>query len=190
MSGIPGLGPRVELPDGCTLRLLEERDAEELEHVVAANHDHLARWLPWVEAAAAAGVEARREYVRRARRQAEANDGFQTVIVADGAIVGVVGFHHVDWVNRSTSLGYWLAAGRQGRGIMTGAVRALVRHAFEAWNLNRIEIRVAVGNARSAAIPRRLGFVEEGVLRQAERHTNGYRDIVVYSLLRSDAQPS
>ncbi len=178
--------PRVDLPDGCTLRLLDERDADELERVVAANHDHLARWLPWVEATAAAGVEARREYVRRARRQAEANDGFQTAVVAGGAIVGVVGFHHVDWANRSTSLGYWLAADRQGRGIMTAAVRALVRHAFEVWQLNRVEIRVAVGNARSAAIPRRLGFAEEGILRQAERHADVYKDIVVYSLLRAD----
>ena len=176
----------VDLPDGCRLRLLEERDANDLERVVSANHGYLAEWLPWVRATADAGVEARREYVRRARRQSEANDGFQAVIVAGRSIVGVVGFHHVDWANRSTSLGYWLAQDRQGRGIMTEAVRALVRHAFDVWQLHRIEIRVAVGNARSAAIPRRLGFAEEGILRHAERHADGYKDIVVYSLLRTD----
>jgi len=182
--------PAVELPDGCALRLLEEADAGELERAVAANHEHLAPWLPWVEATAAVGVEARREYLRRARRQAETNDGFQAAIVARRAIVGVVGFHHVDWANRSTSLGYWLARDRQGRGIMTAAVRALVDHAFAVWQLNRVEIRVAVGNARSAAIPLRLGFVQEGVLRAAERHADGYKDIAVYSLLRNDRLPA
>jgi ribosomal-protein-serine acetyltransferase len=175
-----------ELPGGCALRHLTERDAGELERVVAANRDYLARWLPWVEATAGAGIGARREYIRRARRQLAANDGFQAAIVEGEQIVGVIGFHHVDWANRSTSLGYWLAEDRQGRGTMTDAVRTLVRHAFEVWDLNRIEIRVAVGNTRSAAIPRRLGFVEEGVLRQAERHAGGFRDIVVFSLLRRD----
>ncbi len=69
---------------------------------------------------------------------------------------------------------------------MTEAVRALVEHAFGEWQLNRVEIRVAVGNERSAAIPERLGFVREGVLRQAERHADGFKDNVVYSALASE----
>jgi hypothetical protein len=36
---------------------------------------------------------------------------------------------------------------------MTEAVKALTRHAFDVWKLNRVEIHVAVGNRRSAAIP-------------------------------------
>ena len=59
-------------------------------------------------------------------------------------------------------------------------------HAYEEWHLNRIEIRVAVGNVRSAAIPERIGFVKEGVLRQAERHGDEFKDNVVYSMLASE----
>jgi ribosomal-protein-serine acetyltransferase len=66
---------------------------------------------------------------------------------------------------------------------MTEAVRALVTHAFEAWELNRVQIRVAVGNVRSRAIPERLGFKQEGVFRQAERIGDRFEDIVVYSML-------
>jgi RimJ/RimL family protein N-acetyltransferase len=66
---------------------------------------------------------------------------------------------------------------------MTEGVRALTTYAFDFWRLDRVEIRVAVGNLRSAAIPQRLGFVEEGVLRQAERHGDCFKDIVVYSML-------
>ena len=44
----------------------------------------------------------------------------------------------------------------------------------------------AVENARSRAIPERLGFREEGTLRQAERVGGRYLDNVVYSVLRSE----
>jgi ribosomal-protein-serine acetyltransferase len=69
---------------------------------------------------------------------------------------------------------------------VTEAVRALTTHAFYVWNLNRVEIHVAVANLRSRAIPQRLGLVEEGVLRQAERHGDTFKDIAVYSMLARD----
>jgi ribosomal-protein-serine acetyltransferase len=173
-----------ELPGGCLLRAFEERDAEEFDRVIEANRDHLAPWMPWVEAEH--GAEARREFIRATRRQAAADDGFVAAIVDDGAIVGTIGFHRVDRVNRATSIGYWLAEDRQGRGTMTEAVRVLTAHALGEWRLNRVEIRVAVGNERSAAIPLRLGFVEEGVLREAERHGDRYLDLRVFSMLARD----
>jgi ribosomal-protein-serine acetyltransferase len=173
-----------ELPGGCVLRAFEERDAEELDRVIEANRVYLARWLPWVEAEN--GVESRREFIRSTRRQALAHDGFVAAIVDDGAIVGTIGFHRVDRVNRATSIGYWLAEDRQGRGTMTEAVRALTAHALGAWRLNRVEIRVAVGNERSAAVPLRLGFLEEGVLREAELHGDRYLDLRVFSMLARD----
>jgi ribosomal-protein-serine acetyltransferase len=94
-----------------------------------------------------------------------------------------VGFHGVDRVNRATSIGYWLAADRQGQGIMTRAVAALVGHALTAWALHRVEIRVATANARSRAIPERLGFRREGTLRGAERHGERFLDLDVFALL-------
>ena len=131
-------------------------------------------------------VEAHLEFIRATRRQLADDNGFQAAIVDDGAILGVIGFHRVDWANRSTSIGYWIAAASQGRGLVTEAVRAMTTHAFEVWKLNRVEIRAAPGNARSAAIPMRLGFILEGVLREAERHGDGFKDIAVYSMLAAD----
>ena len=175
---------RFDLPNGCHLRPLEEADAEPLSRLTAANRAYLAEWLPW--AAGEGGVEVHREFIRRTQRQVAEDDGFQTVIVDGGAIVGTIGFHRVDWVNRATSLGYWIAEASQGRGTVTEAVRALTTHAFAVWKLNRVEIRAAVGNTRSAAIPLRLGFVPEGVLRQSERHGETFKDIAVFSMLAAD----
>jgi ribosomal-protein-serine acetyltransferase len=175
---------RRELPGGAQLRLFEESDAGALFALVDANRGHLEPWLPWVPATR--GPEDTLEFIRLTRRQVADNDGLQAAIVRDGAIAGVIGFHRIDWPNRATSIGYWLAAAEQGRGTMTEAVRALVDHAFGAWGLHRVEIAAAVDNARSRAIPERLGFREEGVRREAERHGERYLDVVVYAMLAGD----
>ena len=175
---------RFDLPNGFRLRPLEEADAEPLFRLVQANRGYLAEWLPW--AAAESRVETHLEFIRASQQQHADDNGFQAAILDGDEIVGVIGFHRVDWVNRATSIGYWIGAANQGRGIVTEAVRALTAYAFDVWDLNRVEIRAATGNGRSAAIPLRLGFVEEGVARQSERHGDSFKDLAVYSMLAAD----
>jgi RimJ/RimL family protein N-acetyltransferase len=181
--GNPQCSLRVELSAGYWLRLLEEPDAQELYAIIEADRDHLARWMPW---AGGQTLEDTLTFIKRTRDQLANNDGFQTVVIEDGRIAGIVGFHGVSWQHRSTSIGYWLAESAQGRGTMTHAVRALVDHAFGTWRLHRVEIRAAVDNTRSRAIPERLGFTREGVVREAERIGDRYIDQVVYSMLAGD----
>jgi len=151
---------------------------------VEANRDHhLARWMPW---ATGQTLEDTLAFTRRTREQLASNDGFQTAVIGDGRIVGVIGFHGISWEHRSTSIGYWLAESAQGRGTMTRSVRALVDHALRTWRLHRVEIRAAVDNTRSRAIPERLGFAQEGVAREVERVGERYVDQVVYSMLASE----
>lgn len=148
----------LPIAPGAVLRPFAESDAEELTATVAANREHLSRRLPWAELH---GYGDSVEYLARKRAQVEADDGFEGAILLDGRIVGAAGFHGVDWINRSTSIGYGLAADAVGRGLMSGAVRALLDHAFGAWNLHRVVIEAVVDNARSRAIPERLGVREE-----------------------------
>jgi ribosomal-protein-serine acetyltransferase len=173
----------LPIAGGAVLRPWEPSDAEELTAVIAANREHLQRWLPW---AGSHGFEDSVDYLARKRAQVEANDGFEGAIALDGRIVGGAGFHGVDWINRSTSIGYWLTAAAQGRGLMSGAVRALLAHAFETLELHRVVIEVVVDNARSRAIPERLGFREEAVLREAKLIGGRYEDAALYAMLASD----
>ena len=172
------------LDRGYSLRLAEEADVTELHALIAANREYLAQWLPWARAQT---PEQTLAFIQATRRQLDRNDGFQTAIVDDqGRIVGMIGFHGISWQDRSTTIGYWLAGYAQGRGIMTAAASRLVDYAFSALNLNRVVIQAAVGNARSRAIPERLGFVAEGTLREAERVGEHYLDSVVYAMLARD----
>jgi ribosomal-protein-serine acetyltransferase len=177
----------LPITEGVVLRVWDEADAAELTEVLAANREHLARWLPWAESY---GFEDSVDFLARKRAQVEADDGFEGAIVVDGRIVGGAGFHSVDWVNCSTSIGYWLAADAQGRGLMTGAVRALLEHAFGVWELHRVVIEVVVDNQRSQAIPERLGFRQEAVLREAKLIRGRYEDALLYAMVASDWSPS
>lgn len=173
----------VELATGARLRLFEERDAKELAAAVDRDRERLGAWMPWAPANSLATSLA---FIRGTQRQLATDDGFQTAIVRDQRIVGAIGFHRVDWSNRATSLGYWLVAAEEGRGTMTAAAGALTDHALRSWRLSRVEIRAAIGNARSRAVPQRLGYRSEGTLRNAERIGDRWVDHVVYAMLSAD----
>ena len=151
--------------------------------MIVANRAYLARWMPW---AARSDLAAARDFIRTSRRQLADNQGFQVAIVEDGRIVGCAGYHRLDWDDRWTSIGYWIAESAQGHGTVTRTVTALVDHAFREWKLNRVEIRAGVENTRSRAVIERLGFTEEGVRRQAERVGDRWIDHAVYSMLAAD----
>lgn len=174
---------RIELSDTLVLRSLRETDARPLHALIEANRAHLTPWMPWAAAQTPAATEG---FVRSAIRQERDRDGYQLVLVEGGELCGVVGFHRIDHENASTSVGYWLAADRQGRGLMTRAVAALVEHGFNELGMYRIELRAAPANERSRALAERLGFREEGLLRGAERFGSEFRDLILYAKLASD----
>jgi ribosomal-protein-serine acetyltransferase len=167
-----------------TLRPVEVRHADELFALADANRAALRQWLPWVDDTRA--PDDTRGFIEGALRQYAADNGFQAGIWHAGRIAGMIGFHYFDRHNRKTEIGYWLGAAFQGKGIMTRACQAMIDHAFSEQRLNRIEIKCASGNARSRAIPQRLGFQQDGVLRQDSWLYDHYVDQVVYSLLASE----
>ena len=167
--------------DDVTLDLLDEAQAEELFALVDGNRAHLREWLPWLDQNTE--VDHTRAFIQATRKQHEDRNGFTCGLRFRGRLVGVVGLHGIDWANRKTSIGYWVARDHQGRGIVTRACRALLPHLFGELGLNRVEIACAPGNRKSAAIPERLGFVREGLLREPERLYDRYVDHVVYGLL-------
>jgi ribosomal-protein-serine acetyltransferase len=176
--------PRFELSKGVLLRPLAEADVDELYALVGANRAYLAPWMPWAEGQT---IEGTAEFIRKSIKQEADGDGFQVAMIVDGAIAGVLGHHGIDRENRSSTIGYWLAEDQQGKGLMTAAVRRLVSHAFDELRLNRVAIAAATNNPRSRAIAERLGFRQEGVLREAERFgDDDYRDLVLYSMVASD----
>jgi ribosomal-protein-serine acetyltransferase len=176
--------PKLEIDADLTLELLEPRHAEAVFRLTDTNREHLRVWLPWLDQVRT--VEDTRAFVALALQQYADNDGFQTVIVHDGEAVGMIGHHGIDWARRATSLGYWLAKAAEGRGLVTRACRAHVSHAFGVLGMNSVNIRCALGNQKSRAIPERLGFQTGPVLPKAEWLYDHFVDHVVYTMRAAD----
>jgi len=176
---------RWKVTDEIELQVLEQCHAEALCSLTDVNRQYLRQWLPWVDSTRSAANTSK--FIASAMRQFADNNGFIACIWHRGVLCRVIGHHGMDWANRATSLGYWVDAVHQGKGIVTACCGAVVTHAFTELKLHRIVIRCAVQNLRSRAIPERLGFSFEGIARQSEWLYDHFEDVAVYSLLQTGA---
>ncbi|WP_433937200.1 GNAT family N-acetyltransferase [Sorangium cellulosum] len=84
---------------------------------------------------------------------------------------------------RGLEIGYWIHVAHGGRGLATEAAAALTRVAFEVAQLDRVEIHCGPANARSVAVPRKLGFALEATLRRRGETSAGEpRNTMIWSL--------
>ncbi|MBN6186751.1 GNAT family N-acetyltransferase [Aneurinibacillus sp. BA2021] len=174
----------LHINEHLALQEVEMRDAPALYALIDRNRRHLRRFMGWIDANRTVGdVEL---FISASIQRRMVQNGTDYTIRYNGAILGVIALHYIDWVNHRTSIGYWMSEDAQGRGIMTAAVHRLIAHAFDELGLNRIEIHCAVQNEKSRAIPERLGFTREGRIRQGEWLYDHYVDHIVYGLLKSE----
>jgi ribosomal-protein-serine acetyltransferase len=148
------------------------------------DRDYLKTWLPFVELTHK--VTDTERFLKQVVKDTEIRKNEVFSIWYDEEFAGLIGFNDIDWINRKTEIGYWLAEKMQGKGIITLCAEKLIQYGFQKLKLNRVQIKVAVGNTKSASIPKRLGFAFEGIERGGEFHHNKYLDLEIYSMLKSD----
>lgn len=143
---------------------------------------YLRRWLPFVDQTRK--PEDTMTFIKQLQQNLR-NDYVYTVWYK-GDFAGLAGYKDSDPVNQRTEIGYWLAENMQGKGIMIQTVKKLVDFAFRNLNRNRVQIKVAVGNQKSSAIPEKLGFFFEGIEREGEFHSDRFYDLQLYSMLKKE----
>ncbi len=148
------------------------------------NRKFLRKWLPFVDfTVKSADTE---KFVRSILEKPATIRDEVYVIWYKFEFAGLIGFKDVDRINDKIEIGYWLTEKMTGKGIATSATRKMVNLAFRNMDMNRVQIRCGVGNHKSSAIPRRLGFTFEGIERSGERHNHIYIDLEVFSLLKRE----
>lgn len=150
---------------------------------VAESLAELRPWLPW--AMYEPSVEASEIFARQGYCKFLSRDDLPLVVLLKGTdiIAGGSGLHRIQWDVPKFEIGYWLRTSLVGRGYMTEAVAGISQFAFATLGAQRVEIRCDARNERSAAIPRRLGFVHEATLRHEARdhHSQELRDTLIFA---------
>jgi len=102
-------------------------------------------------------------------------------------LIGGVELSHIDWRNRSADLGVWIGdrTYRQ-RGCGADAMRLALNYAFKLLGLNRIHYMIPAHNLAAIQTYTKLGFSEEGRLRQAIYRDGLYHDLIILGILRED----
>ena len=106
---------------------------------------------------------------------------------ASGApLVGMVSLRGIDREHEEVELSFWVGRPFWGRGYATAAAGAAVDRAFGLLGLNRIVAHHMVRNPASGRVLARLGFRQEGMLRERVKKWGVYEDVVLMALLRRE----
>jgi RimJ/RimL family protein N-acetyltransferase len=167
--------------DGIALQRSNGVDVNELVEAVNDSLEHLRPWMPWAQ------QPATRESIGAFLHDSDAawSEGreFQFAIRGDrdlrpDALIGFCGLHNRVGVG-ALEIGYWVRVGSTRRGVATRAAASLTRSALALDGITRVEIHCDAANARSAAIPPRLGYwLDRVVVQPPEAPGETDRDLI------------
>lgn len=146
------------------LRCFSPADAPLVKSAIDESRMHLAPFMPW--ARAEQPLEETFSLCRRFRGQFDLDQNYHFAVFDAGEqrVLGGCGLHPRVGA-QALEIGYWIHGAHLRRGLATEVAAALTRAGFELLGLERIEIHVNVANTASAGVPRKLGYVYEGVAR-------------------------
>lgn len=182
---MPGPAYRIVTPQ-LVLRCYNPTDAPLLAASITESLEHLLPWMPWA-AAEPEPLQAKIERLRRFRANFDLGHDYVYGIFnpQEKRLLGSTGLHPRIGDN-ALEIGYWVHKDYIGRGYATETSAALAKVAFEINQVERVEIHCAVENARSAAVPRKLGFRHEATLK-SRCFANGRKcDQMVWSMFSSE----
>lgn len=167
-------GPRFADGDAVELRTIETEDVPFLQRVV--NHP---RVRAGIAAARPQNGVAEREWVESLGAEGDAH----LLVCLDGDPVGVVGFEPPDGVPGTAEVGYMVAPEEWGNGYATDALATLCEYAFGERRLHKLYAVAFETNPASRRVLEKVGFVEEGRLREEAFVDGAHVDAYRYGLL-------
>lgn len=174
------------LEDECVLlRSLTYKDCNNLLHFSLSEPE------TWQYSLISAASEENLKIYIDAALQARKNKTAYPFVVFDkriNAYAGSTRFYDVQLNNKSTQLGYtWYGKEFRGTGLNKHCKYLMLQFAFEQVGFERVEFRADNNNKRSIAAMKRIGCIEEGVLRQNVATDTGYkRDSIILSILQNE----
>ena len=187
MTTIPAPMFSFPLADDAVLIPRTAAITDAYHELVAENTERLGQWEPW--AGKPPVLEETRSFLETSGQNWLDGSELPVAIAVNrsgqwhlaGALSLIISHY-----TRSAEIGYWIGGDYEGRGLVTIAAAALLDQAFGPLGLERVSLHTDPSNERSRAVARRLGFVEEGLLRQGTAFPDERRDELVYGLLAEE----
>ncbi len=172
------------------VRPYRESDAQDLFDAINESREHLRPWLPFADQLQT--IEETRNGIntKRAHWLLREDMGMSIRAKESGRFLGGISLHPRVWEIGYFEISYWLRSGAEGHGYITAAAQLLVNYAFTSLHAQRLEIRCDERNARSAAVARRLGFIQEACLRHDSCAPAGsLRNTLIFGLIPEEIIP-
>ena len=164
------------------IRCSEPKDAFLLKKAIDESREHLKPWMVWARGEPE-DVQVITNRLRKWRAAFDLDEDYFYCIFdrEEKQVLGGTGLHTRQG-ERAREIGYWIHGDHIGKGLATETSAALTRVAFEVDGVNRVEIHCDPINERSAAIPKKLGFSLEAVLKQRIKLKDRWRDDMIWTL--------
>jgi len=168
------------------LRPFKRRDVSAMHEAVSGSLGDLQPWLPWADGYDKGSAQ---RFVREsvaAWADGRAFDFAIRLIDDPDLHIGNVSVWPTSVQNKIAEIGYWISSSETGMGYGAEATTRAMQIGFEELGMHKLQLRIAIGNERSDRIARRLGFVEEGVLRDEVKVGNSWLDHMSWSMLENE----
>jgi ribosomal-protein-serine acetyltransferase len=169
------------------VRPYRDSDAVVMFEAIEESRAHLQQWISFDKGHQS--VEQTRDWIARQSAKWQLREDMPVGIwdIGTGRYVGDTRLYPQNWDSGYFSLSYWVRASAAGKGYMTAAVELLVDFALDRLEATRLEIQCDARNTGSASLARRLGFVQEGLLRNHGLTPQGsLRDSFIFGLAPQD----
>ena len=173
---------KIRVDDEILLKPVSLASAQTIFNSIHSSRNYLRRWLPFVDQTRSSNDT--RNFLHSVINSRCIKKDLIFEIWHQEEFAGLIALKEVDYANMKVEVGYWLDLSKIGKGIMVRSCKAIIDYAFNELNLNRITIKVAIGNEKSTAIPIALNFYQEGVERNGELINDTFNDLIIFSMLK------
>lgn len=155
------------------LRMPKPGDGTVVNAAITSSLDELKPWLPFAleePSVEDTEINTREAYAKFIKRE---NLRYLIFIKENGEFVGNTGFHNIDWNVPKVEIGYWIDTKHSGKGYMREAVEKLTHFATDDLGCRRVEIQCESENHKSRAIPEKIGYQLDGILKNDDVSVDG-----------------
>lgn len=181
------LSPDQRTTSELVLRPFKRRDADTLAEAIQVSLSDLMQWLPWAHRKYSRGDAI--AFIRESMSAWKEGRAFDFTIRRPDDLSRHVGNISVWPTTRGATvgeIGYWVRSDETGRGVCTKAAVRVMETAFDELRFHKVVLRIAVGNVASERVAEKLGFTQEGMLREELRVGGVWTDHTLWGILDNE----